>query len=425
MAAVCKSLKWMRSTVQLLRLQASCIQQPVRCLNIHEFQSKQLMADNGIQVQRFKVVDSIEQADLIANTFDVKEYVIKAQILAGGRGKGTFSSGLQGGVKLTKNREDIVPLVEKMIGHKLKTKQTTGDGVLVTKVMIAEALDISRETYLAILMDRDSGGPVIVASPSGGVDIEEVAAKSPDLIFKESVDIMKGLTNTQAKALAKNLQFQGTLIDEAADQIKKLYQLFLKIDATQLEVNPFGETPDGKVVCFDAKINFDDNAEFRQKEIFANGDNTESDPREVEAAKYQLNYIGMDGNIACLVNGAGLAMATMDIIHLYGGSPANFLDVGGGVKEEQVYQAFKILTSDSKVKAILVNIFGGIVNCAIIANGIKNACKTMQLQVPLVVRLEGTNVDEAKKILAESGLSITTAIDLDDAARKAVASLKI
>lgn len=395
-----------------------------RCLNLHEYQSKQLMADSGVSVQRFKVAENLAQAQEISRSLNVEEFVIKAQILAGGRGKGTFSSGLRGGVKLTKDPAQVASYVEQMLGYNLVTKQTPKDGVKVNKVMIAEALDIARETYLAILMDRAYNGPVIVASPAGGVDIEDVAEKTPQLIFKEPISIEEGITDDQARNIAGNLNFKGPLLDQAAEQIKHLYNLFIKVDATQVEVNPFGETPDGRVVCFDAKINFDDNAAFRQQEIFRQEDIAESDPREVLAAKYQLNYIGMDGNIACLVNGAGLAMATMDIIQLHGGSPANFLDVGGNVKEDQVTQAFKILSDDPRVKAILVNIFGGIVNCATIANGITSACRTINLKVPLVVRLEGTNVEEAKFILKNSGLPITSAGDLDDAARKAVASLK-
>ncbi|OQR68042.1 succinyl-CoA ligase-like [Tropilaelaps mercedesae] len=394
----------------------------VRLLNLHEYQSKQLMADGGVTVQRFKVADTIAQARDIAQSTKYEEFVVKAQVLAGGRGKGTFNSGLHGGVKLTKSPDQVVEFVEKMLGYKLVTKQTTKNGVLVKKVMIAEALDIKRETYLAILMDRTYNGPVVVASPAGGVDIEEVAEKNPELIYKEPISITNGIRDDQAIKIARNLQFQGDNVKEAAEQIKKLYAVFRKVDATMVEINPFGETPDGRVVCFDAKINFDDNAQFRQKEIFAQEDHTESDPREVEAAKWNLNYIGMDGNIACLVNGAGLAMATMDIIKLHGGNPANFLDVGGSVGEEQVTEAFRILTQDQKVKAILVNVFGGIVNCATIANGIINACKKISLNVPLVVRLEGTNVDAAKELLANSGLPIHSANDLDDAAIKAVAS---
>uniref|UniRef100_A0A2R5LG11 Succinate--CoA ligase [GDP-forming] subunit beta, mitochondrial n=1 Tax=Ornithodoros turicata TaxID=34597 RepID=A0A2R5LG11_9ACAR len=408
----------------LFTKQVPAVHISARWLNLHEYQSKQLMADNGVTVQKFKVAENLSQAQEISKSLNVEEFVIKAQILAGGRGKGTFSSGLRGGVKLTKDPDQVAKYVEQMLGHNLVTKQTSKDGVKVNKVMIAEAMDIARETYLAILMDRAHNGPVIVASPAGGVDIEDVAEKTPELIFKEPVDIKKGITDEQARSIAKNLGFKDALLDQAAEQIKQLYNLFIKVDATQVEVNPFGETPDGRVVCFDAKINFDDNAAFRQERIFEQEDVAESDPREVLAAKHQLNYIGMDGNIACLVNGAGLAMATMDIIQLHGGSPANFLDVGGNVKEDQVTQAFKILTEDPRVKAVLVNIFGGIVNCATIANGITNACRTINLKVPLVVRLEGTNVEEAKFILKNSGLPITSALDLDDAARKAVASLK-
>ncbi|KAF8766389.1 succinate--CoA ligase [GDP-forming] subunit beta, mitochondrial-like isoform X1 [Argiope bruennichi] len=397
---------------------------PVRYLNLQEYQSKQLMQENGINVQNFRIASSVNEAEEISHSFHVDEYVIKAQILAGGRGKGVFSSGLKGGVKLTRDPKDVPALAKQMLGYNLVTKQTPKNGVTVNKIMIAEAVDISRETYLAILMDRESGGPVIVASPAGGVDIEEVAKETPELIYKEVIDITRGITDSQARNIAQKLKFEGDLLHQAAQQIKKLYDLFIKVDATQIEINPFGETKDSRVLCFDAKFNFDDNAEFRQKKIFEMDDHSESDPREVDAAKYHLNYIGMDGNIACMVNGAGLAMATMDIIHIYGGSPANFLDVGGMVQEDQVYQAFRILTSDEKVKAVLVNIFGGIVNCAIIAKGITNACRNIQLKVPLIVRLEGTNVDEAKAILANSGLPIVTANDLDDAAKKAVVSLQ-
>jgi len=289
--------------------------------------------------------------------------------------------------------------------------------------MVAESVDIDRETYFAILMDRESNGPVIVASPDGGVDIEEVAEKNPNVIKKVPIDIYKGVTDDIALSVADFLKFDGGMKKDAANQIKNLWKMFLKIDATQVEINPLAETSDKQVVCIDAKVNFDDNAEFRQKEIFAMEDTSETDPREVEAAKYNLNYIGMEGNIACLVNGAGLAMATMDIIKLHGGVPANFLDVGGNVNEDQVYHAFKILTADERVKAILVNVFGGIVNCATIANGIISASKTISLSIPLVVRLEGTNVAEAKRLLKESGLRIISADNLDDAARKAVASL--
>uniref|UniRef100_A0A6Q2XFP5 Succinate--CoA ligase [GDP-forming] subunit beta, mitochondrial n=1 Tax=Esox lucius TaxID=8010 RepID=A0A6Q2XFP5_ESOLU len=402
-----------------------------RWLNLQEYQSKMLMQESGVTVQRFYVADNAPDALQAARKLNAKEIVLKAQILAGGRGKGTFDSGLKGGVHLTKDPSVVGELANKMLGYSLTTKQTPKDGVKVKtpsksthfQVMVAEALDINRETYFAILMDRACNGPVMVGSPQGGMDIEEVAEKTPELIFKEVIDIFEGVQDDQALRMAANLGFKGPLERQAADQIKRLYDLFLKVDATQVEVNPFGETPEGQVVCFDAKINFDDNAEFRQKSVFAMDDMSESDPTETEAAKWDLKYIGLDGNIACFVNGAGLAMATCDIIDLHGGKPANFLDLGGGVKERQVYEAFKLLTADPKVEAILVNIFGGIVNCAIIANGITKACRELELKVPLVVRLEGTNVQEAKKILSESGLPIVAANDLDDAAKKAVAAI--
>lgn len=273
-------------------------------------------------------------------------------------------------------------------------------------------------------MDRQQNGPVIIASPAGGVDIEGVAEKTPHLIKTIPIDIFDGITDKMAEELAEFLQFKGNLKAKAAEEIKKLWHLFVTVDATQIEINPLVETDDGKVIAVDAKLNFDDNAKFRQKDIFAMEDITESDPREVEAAKYNLNYISMTGNIGCLVNGAGLAMATMDIIKLYGGEPANFLDVGGSVREEQVKAAFHIITSDPSVKAILVNVFGGIVNCATIANGIVGALKSMTLTVPLIVRLEGTNAEEARNIIKKSGLNIQTAKDLDQAAQKAVQSIK-
>ncbi|KAK2176791.1 hypothetical protein NP493_640g03039 [Ridgeia piscesae] len=407
----------------LLKQVRTC-SEPVRCLNLQEFQSKKLMADNGIAVQRFQVAQTLKDAENISKNFNVREYVIKAQILAGGRGKGVFDTGFKGGVHLTKEPEKVSDIVADMLGNKLITKQTPKGGVKVNTVMVAEALDIERETYFAILIDRTYGGPVLIGSPQGGMDIEEVAESSPDAIFKQPIDIMTGLREEQVTDLVKNLGFTGDKASLAATQIKKLYELFLKVDATQIEINPFAETPDGQVVCFDAKINFDDNAEFRHKDIFALDDESESDPREVEAARLNLNYIGMDGNIGCLVNGAGLAMATMDLVQLQGGRPANFLDVGGGVTETQVCSAFKILTSDSQVKVILVNVFGGIVNCATIASGIIEACRITSLDLPVVVRLEGSNVDKARQLLADSGLPIVTAGSFEDAAIKAVECLK-
>ncbi|RZB39830.1 ATP-grasp 2 and/or Ligase CoA domain containing protein [Asbolus verrucosus] len=391
---------------------------PVRNLNLLEYQSKHLLRKNGVAVQDFCMID--EKGGNEFNNFNVKEYVIKAQILAGGRGKGHFDNGFKGGVHVTDKRGDVEGIAKQMLGHKLITKQTPKDGIEVKKIMIAESVTIKRETYICILMDRQKNGPVLIASPAGGVDIEGVAEKTPHLIKTIPIDIFKGVTDGMAEEVAAFLEFQGQLKKLAADEIKKLWTFFLNVDATQVEINPLVETADNKVISVDAKINFDDNAQFRHKDIFALEDITESDPREVEASKYNLNYIGMTGNIGCLVNGAGLAMATMDIIKLHGGDPANFLDVGGSVKEEQVRAAFNILTSDKNVRCILVNVFGGIVNCATIANGIVGAMKSMKLDVPLIVRLEGTNATEARKIIKESGLNIQIAEHLDDAAKKAV-----
>merc|ERR1712003_71472 len=400
------------------------VRQTVRRLNLQEFSSKELMEKHGLAVQRFRVAETdqegVEGAQYLLDT-GASELVIKAQILAGGRGKGTFDTGFKGGVHLTKDPQEVGKLVKAMVGNRLNTKQTPPEGVEVQKVMIAHALDIERETYLAVLMDRAFNGPVLVGSPDGGMDIEEVAEKTPDRIFTMPIDINDGISNAQAMEMAGNLQFDGEKQVKAAEQIEKLYNLFIAVDATQVEINPFGETTEGDVVCFDAKINFDDNAAYRQKEIFAMGDTAESDPREVDAERFGLNYIGLDGQIGCLVNGAGLAMATMDIVKLEGGEPANFLDLGGGVQEQGVYEAFRIITSDPRVKTILVNIFGGIVNCEVIARGINRAYAELGITVPVVCRLEGTNVDSAKAILAASGNPVQSADSMEEAAQKAVA----
>ncbi|WAR26683.1 SUCB2-like protein, partial [Mya arenaria] len=376
--------------------QAVASYQSARWLHLQEYQSKMLMKEHEIDVQNFEVVDNHWDAKHVPERLKASEYVIKAQILAGGRGKGTFSNGFKGGVKLTKNTNEIEGLVENMVGHRLVTKQTPPNGVLVKKVMVAEALDIARETYLAILLDRSYSGPVIVGSSQGGMDIEE-----------EPIDIMEGLSPEVARRVAKKLGFTGKQAESASEQVQKLYKMFIDVDATQIEINPFAETPCGRVLCFDAKINFDDNAQYRQKDIFAMDDLSELDPREREAEEHHLNYIGLEGNIGCLVNGAGLAMATMDIIKLHGGEPANFLDVGGGVTEKQVYEAFHILTADVHT----------------MANGIIKAYSDAHMNVPMVVRLEGQNATSALKILKDSGLNIITASDMADAAEKVVATL--
>jgi succinyl-CoA synthetase beta subunit len=307
-----------------------------------------------------------------------------------------------------------------MIGETLVTKQTGAKGIEVAKVFLMERVYMRREMYFSILMDRASQGPVMVASPAGGTSIEDVAEATPELIFKENIDIMTGPTEEQVKRLAKNLGADPTSIDKLETMIKNLYKMFVGVDATLVEINPLAETPDGEIFACDAKINFDDNAAFRHKEIFAKRDKTQEDPREVEASAYDLNYIGLDGNIGCLVNGAGLAMATMDIISLFGGSPANFLDVGGGATESQVKKAFEILNADDQVKSILVNIFGGIMRCDVIAAGIVAAAKDLGLQKPIIIRLQGTNVEKARELIANSGFKMIVANDLEDAAQKAV-----
>uniref|UniRef100_A0AC35EVV4 Succinate--CoA ligase [GDP-forming] subunit beta, mitochondrial n=1 Tax=Panagrolaimus sp. PS1159 TaxID=55785 RepID=A0AC35EVV4_9BILA len=397
----------------------------LRFLNLQEYQSKTLLKRKGCNVESFIVIENPGEIEQKLKAFDRKEYVVKAQILAGGRGKGHFIDGPTnfGGVFISKNKEEVKNSIKQMIGKRLVTKQTGPSGVLVKHVLISECVPIKSEKYLAILMDRESVGPVIVASPSGGMNIEEVAAKNPELILKVPINILDGINEAQTTKVAKFLQFPDELISTVAAEIQRLYELFIEVDATQIEINPLAETNDGKVFIVDAKLNFDDSAAFRQKEIFALENHDEQDPHEVEAKKHHLNYIRLDGNIACLVNGAGLAMATMDIIKHYGGTPANFLDVGGAVTEEQVFHAFHIVSSDPNVKGILVNIFGGIVNCATIATGIINACKRIGLQVPMVVRLEGTNVDAAKDAFNKSGLPFITASNLDEAAEKVVAAI--
>jgi succinyl-CoA synthetase beta subunit len=378
----------------------------------------------GVNTQRWVLATSPQEAESGARKLNAKEYVVKAQIHAGGRGKGYFvENNFKGGVHLTTDPKVAGSLTEKMLGNHLVTQQTPPSGVPVREVMIAESLTFDKEYYFAILMDRASQGPVVVASTEGGMDIEKVAEKTPERIFSEKVDITKGLLKDQALKLADQLGFKaGSTRDEAAEQMMRLYKLFIDLDATQVEINPFVSTTEGRVYCVDAKINFDDNASFRQPDVWKLRDTTEEDPREVQASKFNLNYIGMDGNIGCMVNGAGLAMATMDIIKLYNGSPANFLDVGGGANEQQVAEAFKILTSDKQVHAILVNIFGGIMKSDVIAKGIIAAARQVKLSIPLVVRLAGTNVEIAKALIKDSGLPIITAEDLDDAAQKAVAA---
>jgi succinyl-CoA synthetase beta subunit len=393
-------------------------------MNIHEYQAKELLQRFDVATTRGKVTSTLDEAEQIACELGDVNVVVKAQIHAGGRGKGEFKNGFKGGVHIRKTPQEVREVAAKMLGQILVTHQTGPTGRVVNKVLVAESAEIAREIYFAVLLDRATAAPLIVASSEGGVDIETVAAKSPEKIIREPIDPLTGLQPFQTRKVAKQLGFESSQLKSAAKLFEGLYRTFVAFDCSMVEVNPLVITTKGDVLAVDAKFNFDDNALYRHPEIEALRDVAEEDPREVEASKHGLNYIGLDGNIACLVNGAGLAMATMDIIKFYGGEPANFLDVGGGATEEQVTEAFKILIADKKVKAILVNIFGGIMKCDVIAQGIINAAKTVNLSVPLVIRLEGTNVERGKKLLKESGVELIAADDLADAAQKAVAAAK-
>ncbi|MEI6278168.1 MAG: ADP-forming succinate--CoA ligase subunit beta [Verrucomicrobiae bacterium] len=393
-------------------------------MNIHEYQAKELLDKFGVANIPGGVASTPEEAEKVARALATNNLVVKAQIHAGGRGKGTFTNGFHGGVHLCKTANQVRDIAEQMLGRTLVTHQTGPQGRVVHKVLVSKSVEIERELYFAILIDRELSAPVIVASTEGGVDIESVAAHNPEKIVRLAVDPLLGLLPYQTRKLAKLLGIGSGEMRLACKLFAGLYKLFLRCDCSMLEVNPLVVTKGGDVLALDAKFNFDDNALFRHPEIVAYRDIEEEDPREFEASKFNLSYIGLDGDIACLVNGAGLAMATMDIIKHYGGLPANFLDVGGGATEQQVTEAFKILVSDKRVKAILVNIFGGIMKCDIIAQGIINAVKAVQLPVPLVVRLEGTNVEAGRKLLAESGLPLVSAADIADAAQKVVAAAK-
>ena len=389
-------------------------------MNIHEYQAKELLQKFDVATTRGRVATTFDEAEQIARELGDIDIVVKAQIHAGGRGKGTFKNGFKGGVHVRKTPDEVRDVAAKMLGQILVTHQTGPDGRKVNKVLVAESADIAREIYFAVLLDRATAAPLIVASTEGGVEIEAVAAKWPEKIIREPINPLVGLQPYQARKVGKQLGFESSQLKNASKLFEGLYRTFLAYDCSMVEVNPMVVTKKGDVLALDAKFNFDDNALYRHPEIAAMRDRAEEDPREVEASKHGLNYIGLDGNIACLVNGAGLAMATMDIIKFYGGEPANFLDVGGGATEEQVTEAFKILIADKKVKAILVNIFGGIMKCDVIAQGIIDAAKTVKLSVPLVVRLEGTNVERGKELLKESGLALIAADDLADAAQKVV-----
>lgn len=381
----------------------------------------ELFNEKGIATPKGIVATTPEEAEAAyKNMGNPDELVIKAQVLSGGRGLGTFKNGFQGGVHMISSAEQAKEYASSMLGQELVTKQNP-KGIVCNRVYLMEKMNIKTEMYLSLLMDRASGGPVMVGSPRGGTSIEDVAESNPELIFKQPIDITVGLTDEDAGAMATNIGLvEGSdQHAKAVELMKNLYAMFLDCDCTQVEINPLAESVEGQVVVCDAKVNFDDNAEFRNKDVFAKRDTTQEDPREVAASKYDLNYIGLDGSIGCMVNGAGLAMSTMDIIQLKGSSPANFLDVGGGATEEQVTKAFEILNADDNVKVILVNIFGGIMKCDIIAGGIVAAAQNIGLSKPLVVRLEGTNVEQGQKLIADSGIEVTLADDLDDAAEKA------
>ncbi len=386
-------------------------------MNIHEYQAKALLAKFGVAVPRGHVAFTPVEAEVAAQNLGGSVWVVKAQIHAGGRGKG-------GGVKVVKSRPDVRAMAEQMLGMTLVTHQTGPAGKEVKRVYIEEGCDIARELYLSILLDRATSWVTVMASTEGGMDIEEVAAKTPEKILKVAVDPAQGLQPYHARQLAFGLGLDAKQMRSAVAFLQGMYRAFTELDASLVEINPLVVTGSGELIALDAKMNFDDNGLFRHPEVSELRDEDEEDAAELEASHHELNYIKLDGSIGCMVNGAGLAMSTMDIIKLEGGDPANFLDVGGGATAERVTIAFKIILSDPNVKGILVNIFGGIMRCDTIANGIVAAAKELDIHVPLVVRLEGTNVDQGKAILAESGLDIVSANDLGDAAKKVVAALK-
>ncbi len=389
-------------------------------MNIHEYQAKQLFEQYGIPVPKGYAGRSFEEFDQILETFPAGPVVVKSQIHAGGRGKGIFADGYKGGVRVCTNRMAARDSARCMLRNWLITPQTGSQGRRVMTVYFMEARKIAKEFYLAITLDRQTSKPVIIASTEGGVDIETVAREKPDKIVKIWIEPTLGLRPYQAREVAYAFGFDEDKVKQMVKLLNGLWKLFWEKDASLVEINPLITTVEGKIEALDAKVTFDDNALFRHPDVVAMRDLNEEDPKEIEASKFNLNYVALDGNIACMVNGAGLAMATMDIIQYYGGKPANFLDVGGGATEDQVTAAFKIILSDENVKGILVNIFGGIMKCDIIAKGVIAAAKNVDMKVPLVVRLEGTNVELGKKLLAESGLAITAADSLADAAQKIV-----
>ncbi|MEC8193184.1 MAG: ADP-forming succinate--CoA ligase subunit beta [Myxococcota bacterium] len=408
-------------------------------MKLHEYQAKDLLRANGVKVPPGIAATTVSEATEAAKSLGGDFWVVKAQVHAGGRGKGRFkevdSADIldrvvrgeadvpgKGGVQLCRSIDDVQAAAAMMLGNTLVTKQTGIDGVTVMTVLVTTGADIEREIYAAVLLDRQASQLVLMVSAEGGTEIEEVAEENPDAILKAYIDPATGLGDWQCRQLAFKLGLQGAAFKDACRLFKGLYATYLAADCSMLEINPVIVTSEGEVIALDAKVDIDDNAAFRQKDIAAIHDSGEMDPSEVEAAKHHLNFIKLDGNIGCMVNGAGLAMATMDIIKLYGGEPANFLDVGGGAKVDQVKAAFKIISADANVQAIMVNIFGGIMKCDVIAEGVIAAVKDVGLDLPLVVRLAGTNVDLGKQLLQESGLPILTADSMADAAQKAVAA---
>jgi succinyl-CoA synthetase beta subunit len=395
-------------------------------MNIHEYQAKGLLQRFGVAVPKGGVAYTPKEAETVARSLAGPVYVVKAQIHAGGRGAGHFQDDPQGkgGVRIVKASEDVAKSAAAMLGHVLVTKQTGPKGREVKRIYVEEGCDIKRELYLGMLIDRKTGRVTAMASSEGGMEIEEVAAKHPEKILRLAIDPLTGMQGFHARRLAFGLGLEGKQVAAATKFMLGMYRAFVTLDASVVEINPLVVTGTGDVLALDAKMNFDDNALFRHKDIEEMRDEAEEDATELEAAKHALNYVKLDGNIGCMVNGAGLAMATMDIIKLYGGEPANFLDVGGGATRERVAVAFKLILSDPAVEGILVNIFGGIMRCDVIAEGIVAAAREVALHVPLVVRLEGTNVRLGKKILTESGLPILSADNLADAAEKVVKAVK-
>ncbi|MBB6249652.1 ADP-forming succinate--CoA ligase subunit beta [Nitrospirillum iridis] len=395
-------------------------------MNIHEYQAKGLLKKYGVAVPRGGVAYTPEEAAKVAGELGGPVWVVKSQIHAGGRGAGRFQDNPEGkgGVRVVKSVEDVASNAKEMLGHVLVTKQTGPEGKEVKRLYVEEGCDIKRELYLSLLLDRATSRVTVIASTEGGMEIEEVAHSHPEKIVKIAIDPVTGLQGFHARQIAFGLKLEGKQVGAAVKFLSAMYKAFVELDASQVEINPLVVTGAGDIIALDAKMNFDDNALYRHKDIEELRDESEEEASETEATKHGLNYVKLDGNIGCMVNGAGLAMATMDIIKLYGGEPANFLDVGGGATRERVTTAFKLILSDPNVEGILVNIFGGIMRCDVIAEGVVAAAREVSLHVPLVVRLEGTNVELGKKILAESGLPILSADNLADAAEKIVKAVK-